>query len=279
LSHKNKSPVEPTEDILRVIIDNSKKLDDWEIDICETLREEGIFYHPNAITHLMNEGFATISHEKIMRRLFELQLLTQEEHGQFNDANARVKAMSLYQVNPYAVGSAIYYDIENRWNKGRFGDDWDQCENIVEKETWDDKLNLGWQKCLDITRTHNDYFFVMEFLTEKLIEDMFLFIYQYVETHDKEKFIRTKHGLTEIKKLIISFYSHSTIPLIKVINTNPFTLVHSHFGLDLDLQYAVETLKHIYRLCGVPVYLQTVVDTAKVEIEVDGNKEPKIREL
>jgi len=256
LKLKNSVPVEPTEDILRFIIDNSKHLDDWEKDILEILREEGLYYHPVIKTITMNEGFAVLTHQKIMQKLFDLKLLTAEEHGQYALSNSLVKAQSLFSINPYLVGSKMLEDIEDRWNKGKFGVEWETCEDITKKKNWNKNLNLGWKKVLEICASHNDWLFMQEFLTTNLIEEMELFIYQQIETRDEVRLVRTPHTLEEIKQMIIMSYSLSHTPKIEVVNgKNKLVLEHRNFGNDLDKKYAAETLKHIARLWGNQVLL------------------------
>lgn len=58
---KMMTPVEPTEDLLRYIIDNSSVLEDWQKDILEVIRYEGQYYWPIIRTKFMNEGFACIA--------------------------------------------------------------------------------------------------------------------------------------------------------------------------------------------------------------------------
>jgi stage V sporulation protein R len=135
---KLKTPVEPTEDLLRYIIDNSKILEDWQKDALEFLREEGRYFWPGMKTRYMNEGHATYWHEKICKDLFDEGYLSQEEHGQYNYSNALVKAMQKGQMNPYLIGSEMWKDIEERWDKGRHGFDYENCNDADEKENWDD---------------------------------------------------------------------------------------------------------------------------------------------
>ena len=116
---KEKTPVEPQPDLLRYIIDNSPKLDDWQKDILETLRSEGQFFHPSMKTRYMNEGWATLIHERVMEQLFKEGLLSQEEHGQYNYSNSLVKAKNPFGMNPYLVGSEVWKEIFERWNKGK----------------------------------------------------------------------------------------------------------------------------------------------------------------
>src|SRR5665811_130340 len=84
----------------------------------------------------------------------------------FCDHNAGILAMQPGKVNPYKVGVELYADIEDRWNRGAFGKDYDECEDMVVKSKWDKKLGLGRQKIFEVRQSCNDVMFIDEFLTE-----------------------------------------------------------------------------------------------------------------
>ena len=42
--------------------------------------------------------------------------------------------MSPKQINPYKIGIELFRDIEYRWNKGKFGKDYVDCDSMVEKQ-------------------------------------------------------------------------------------------------------------------------------------------------
>jgi stage V sporulation protein R len=273
LDLKSKSPIEPTGDLLRYIIDNSKILDDWQKDILETLREEGKYHYAVMKTKLMNEGFATTVHQKIMQQLFDEHLLTAEEHGQYAVANALVKAENLLNINPYLIGSKIWEDIETRWDKGQHGTDWDNCRSISAIEHWDTKEHNGWKKCLDVVSTHNDWLFAQEFLTNSLIDSLELFLYERVQVDDEIQLRRTKHTTDEIKQIIIHSYAQSGMPKIDITDgRDDLHLNHSYYGSPIDFKHAAETMKHIYCIWGKPVHLHSTDNTDKVTIIVDGDK-------
>jgi spore cortex formation protein SpoVR/YcgB (stage V sporulation) len=57
-------------------------------------------------------------------------------------------------------------------------------------------------------------------------------------------------------------------------------LKHLHTGVDLDLKYAVETMKHIFNMWGATVYLKTKIGDEDIALEVGKNglkKQPKIK--
>jgi len=256
------TPVEPTEDLLRYIIDNSKILEDWQKDILEVLRIEGQYYWPMIRTKYMNEGFATIIHEKVMKRLFERNLLSSQEHADFNYANSLVKVKTKVGLNPYLVGSAIWYDIEERWNKGQFGDEWEQCTDRKLKENWNTKLMKGWEKCKQVLTTYIDWFFVQEFLTLELIKDLQIYNFEEVENTATYDYVISKHTTKEIKDRIVRYFSSEITPKIEVTNGNymgrgKLRLLHKYTGVPLDKEYGYKTLKHIAYLWGEEVSLLT----------------------
>ncbi|HQR66904.1 MAG TPA: translocation/assembly module TamB domain-containing protein, partial [Thermoanaerobaculia bacterium] len=53
----------------------------------------------------------------------------------------------------------------NRWNRGAFGEEYDNCDDYKAKRDWDKKTGLGRQKIFEVRRIHNDLTFIDEFLT------------------------------------------------------------------------------------------------------------------
>jgi len=259
-----KSPVEPTEDILRYIIDNSDQLEDWHKDILEMLREEGRQLWASVQTHFMNEGWSVMIHEKVMNRLFEMEVLTTEEHGSYNYSNARILAKHPTQLNPYLVGSDMWKNIEERWNKGQHGQEWEDCTSIHEKENWDTNAMEGWKKCKEVQRSYTDWFFFQDFFTENLVEDLDLYLWGQRETMVTVDTIRTRHTAKEIRDAIISSFSHNRVPKIEIIEGNfrndGILLTHRHTGPDLDMKYTIETMKHIFNVTGQDVYMDTIIE-------------------
>ena len=84
-----RTPPIPTYDVLGYIIRHSPKpLRGWEEDIVSVIRKQAQFLAMNGRTKLLNEGWATYWHVRIMRQLFEEGLLTDKEHGVFNKYNS-----------------------------------------------------------------------------------------------------------------------------------------------------------------------------------------------
>jgi stage V sporulation protein R len=265
----NKTPVEPTEDLLRYIIDNSSILEDWQKDILETLRYEGQYFWPIIKTKTMNEGWATMIHEKVMYQLFKEGLLNSQEHAQFNYSNSLVKAKNKMGMNPYLIGSTMWRDIEDRWNKGKYGKEWKECTDTVEKDNWDTKDGKGWEKCKSVMKSYTDWFFMQDYLTVDIIDDIDLYLYKPVTMQNTIDYIRTAHTAEEIRQIIINSFAHSGIPKIEVVdgnmrNSGYLRLFHNWGGSNLEKNYTLETMSHIRDLWGRLIALETKVNEKKI---------------
>ncbi len=161
----------------------------------------------------MNEGWATYWHMRIMDRLFKERLLNEEEHGFYNLYNARVLATNPRMPNPYLVGLRFFEDIEDRWNKGRFGKEWEECEDPNKKESWDLEMGEGREKIFEVRRRYSDRFFIEEFLTEKLVEELNLYLYEGQQEHGEIRYVITEKGWRRIKNLLVSQLSTFGTPM------------------------------------------------------------------
>ncbi|MEI8347734.1 MAG: SpoVR family protein [Pseudomonadota bacterium] len=258
----------PTRDIMRFLLDYAP-LEEWESDIVGILREEAYYFLPQRMTKIMNEGWASYWHSYIMTR----KIGNAADIVHFADHHAGVMQMSRKQLNPYKVGIELFRDIEYRWDTGRFGKDYTDCDDMSVKATWDKKLNLGRQKIFEIRRTHNDITFIDEFLTQEFCERQQIFTYQYnprtgrneIEGRDFEK----------IKSSLLTQLANFGSPLIEVesanyANRSELLLRHVHQGADLDLNYASETMKNIYAIWKRPINLVTKLEDKEAYFIFDG---------
>jgi stage V sporulation protein R len=278
---RQKTPIEPCGDLLRYIIDYSTKLEDWQKDILEILRLEGQYFWPQIKTKYMNEGFATYWHQKLMGQLFKEGFLDTSTHAQYNFSNALVKAQHKLAMNPYLIGCKMWEDIVMRWDKGRHGRDWEDCNNRKERDEWDTKDMKGHEQMFRILRSYQDWFFMQNFLTIDLVEDLNLYIYVGKENPQSFDLIRTNHEADDVRNLIIASFAHSHIPEVNIVNINyedagKMFLKHSYAGAELQLEYAKKTLNHIYDLWGREVILETVLQKKPVHIKRMAKKQDVI---
>ena len=267
---RQKLPAKPDRDLMQFIMKHSPRgFEEWELDILNFIREQSRYFSPQMKTKVMNEGWATFWHMRIMDRLFKDGFLNTEEHGYYNLYNARVVACNPVGINPYLLGVKSFQNIEDRFNKGQFGREWEENES---QDKWDidTAAGKGLEKIFEVRRTHMDWFFLEEFLNEKICDEAQLYIFQSKIEENIEEFVIEETGWRTVKNWLVRSYAHSGMPLIKVIDGDysgkrELYLKHFYEGLSLDEEYCYETLRNIYNLWDRPVYLETV--------EVEGNKE------
>jgi stage V sporulation protein R len=71
--------------------------------------------------------------------------------------------------NPYKIGIELFRDIEDRWNKGKFGKEYEEAETSARRSGG----TRGWaraEKIFEVRRVYNDVNFIDEFMTPEFIE-------------------------------------------------------------------------------------------------------------
>ncbi|MCH8150431.1 MAG: SpoVR family protein, partial [Planctomycetes bacterium] len=131
-------PEEPEKDVMLVLCEHAP-LEPWQRDVLSIVREEAYYFAPQAQTKIMNEGWASYWHSTIMTR----KALNDSEVIDYADHHSGTMGTQPGRLNPYKLGIELLRDIEDRWNKGRFGSEYDECEDRREKADWDRKLGLG----------------------------------------------------------------------------------------------------------------------------------------
>ena len=280
---KNQTPIEPAGDILRYVSDYSTALEDWQKDVVEIMRLEGQYFWPQIKTKYMNEGFASYWHQKFMDKLFKDGILGDSDHAQYNYSNALVLASHDTSMNPYLIGSKMWLDIVDRWNKGKHGREWSEIETVAGKEAWDTKENRGEEKMLEVVKSYQDWFFMQDFLTPDLVDELNLYIFVAKEEITSVDLVRTDHTADQVRQLIIASFANSNIPNVEITNCNfedagKLYLIHKHAGVDLQLEYAGKTVSHIHQLWGREVILDCIINKKQtwIKCKTDGPGPPKV---
>jgi stage V sporulation protein R len=257
-------------DVMFYLLENAP-LEEWESDILGILRDEAYYFLPQRLTKIMNEGWASYWHSHIMTN----RALKASEIIDYADHHAGVMAMSKQNINPYKIGIELYRDIEYRWNTGRFGKDYNNCEDMHLKHNWDKKLNLGRQKIFEVRKTHNDVSFIDEFFTPEFCERQQLFTYKYNPRTGRSE-IETR-DFQEIKNKLLTQLSNFGSPVIEVESGNyqnrgELLLRHKHLGVDLDFAYASDTLRNLHALWKRPVNIVSKQEDQTLTLSFDGRE-------
>jgi len=261
-------PKNPTRDVMAFLIEHAP-LKKWQADVLDMIREEAYYFAPQAMTKIMNEGWASYWHAKLMSE----RMMAPEELIDFADRHASVMATSPHQINPYKIGIELFRDIEERWNKGQFGSSWEQCDDMMAKREWNKELNKGALKLFQVRKIYNDLTFIDEFLTLDFCKRVGLFAYGFDKR--KQEFVVESRDFNVIKKKLLSSLTNLGHPHIQVLNGNyenrsELLLEHIHEGVDLDLAFAKETLCNLAHIWTRPAHLLTKIDDRTILISHDG---------
>ena len=261
-------PEQPEKDVLLFLVDHAP-LKGWQRDVLEIVRDEAYYFAPQGMTKVLNEGWASFWHSTIMTQ----KALQPSEVIDFADHHSGTMAMQRTRINPYKLGIELLRDIEERWNTGRFGKEFDDCTDLDERRAWDKKLGLGRQKIFEVRRVHNDITFIDTFLTPEFCVRHGFFSYAYQE--QAGQYVIESREFEKIKQRLLFGLTNFGKPWIYVVDGNfrnrgELLLRHQHNGVDLRLDQAADVLANLQFIWGRPVHLQTLVDGKPTMLSFDG---------
>ncbi len=267
---KRKIPRRPERDVLGFLMQHAP-LEGWEADVLGIIREEAYYFLPQMQTKIMNEGWASYWHSKLMTE----RALRDSEIIDYADACAGVMSMAPGQLNPYKIGIELFRDLERRWDMGRFGPDWDHCDDLQLKETWDLELHKGREKIFEVRRLYNDVTFIDEFFTLDFCRDQKFFTFQ--ENRRSGRLEIDSREFKKIKDKLLGMLTNFGQPFIYVVDANHLNrgellLGHRHEGQDLKIDYARDTLRNLERIWRRPASILTIVDDKPKRIRYDGSE-------
>lgn len=270
MQSKTQFPSEPVRDILSFLM-HYAPLEEWQQDVLSIVRDEAYYFAPQGMTKTMNEGWASYWHSHMMTK----HILNDSEIIDFADHHAGTMFMQMGGYNPYKVGIELMRDIEDRWNKGKFGRDFEECDDVRERNNWDKKLNQGREKIFEVRKIYNDVTFIDEFLTEDFCVRNKLFVYKLNKKTGKFE-VDTKN-FKAIKSQLLFQMTNFGQPIIKIEDANfenrgELLLHHVHEGLDLQPKYMDESLKNLNKIWKRPVNLVTVMEGEPQMFRFDGEQ-------
>lgn len=264
----SKTSIRPEKDVLKFLIDHAD-IEDWKKDILQIIRAESYYFSPQGMTKIINEGWASYWHAKMMTE----DVCSDSEIVQFADIHSGTMVMNPGGFNPYKIGIELFRDIERRWDRGQFGREWSECNDMQDKRNWDLKLNEGRKKIFEIRQNYNDVGFIDEFLTEDFCVEHKLFIYKFNSKTNAFE-IDTRDFLAIKSKFLFQLTNFGQ-PLIKALDKNinnkgELLLSHLFEGIELQPDSMKETLVKIYEIWNKPVHIATVLDQQAKRVTYDG---------
>ncbi|KAB0584556.1 SpoVR family protein [Ideonella dechloratans] len=256
-------PADPEENILYFIEKNAPLLEAWQREIVRIVRKVAQYFYPQRQSQVMNEGWATFWHHKLLNTMYDDGYLTDGVMIEWLKSHTNV----IYQprvgdrgyngLNPYALGFAMYTDIQRI------------CEAPTDEDrAWfPDIAGKPWLPTLDqAMRNYKDESFIGQFLSPKLMRDFRLFAITDDERQPtlEVSAIHDEAGYRQVREALSRQYDlGAREPNIQVWNVNlrgdrSLTLRHTqHNNRPLD-DSAQEVLKHVARLWGFGVHLESV---------------------
>jgi len=249
-----KVPLYPEEDILLFIRDHNPHLAEWEKDLLTIVHEQAQYFIPQIETKIMNEGWASFWHKRILEALD----LPQDLRLEFIVRHTQVLSPHPGGLNPYHIGMKIWEDIERRWS---------ETKPEVEKKPAP-KTKSAQEKLFEVREVERDSSFLRRYLTEELVRELNLFEYQSRGNEKVVSKVADDDNWQAIKDTLIQNVGTGTIPVIKVEDSDyghnrGLFLRHFHDGRDLQLEYAEKTLQYLRQLWGREVALETILNEKK----------------
>jgi stage V sporulation protein R len=266
---KRSFPDEPQRDVLLFLLEHAP-LKEWQVDVLSIIRDEAYYFAPQGQTKIMNEGWASFWHSKIMTRhgLNDAELIDYADH------HSGTMATSRNRLNPYKLGIELLKDIEERWNRGQFGAEYDDCTDSREREKWDRQLGLGRQKIFEVRRVHNDVTFIDTFLTPEFCVKQNFFAYKFNESTNYYEI--ASREFEAIKTQLLNALTNHGRPFIYVQDGNyrnrgELYLLHKYEGIELKQDYAHDTLANLHQLWRRPVHIETMIEDKPAILSFDGS--------
>lgn len=261
-------PPTPEKDIVGFLMHHAP-LKSWQQDVLSIIREEAYYYAPQGMTKIMNEGWASYWHSKILTE----QIMNDSEIIDFADRHSGTMAMSPVGFNPYKVGIELFRNIEERWNKGQYGREWESCEDLQLKARWNKETGLGREKIFEVRKHYNDVTFIDEFLTEDFCVQHKMFVYKFNKRTGQ--FEVDTRDFKQIKKKLLFQLTNLGQPIMSIVDSNhnnrgELLMSHLFEGVEMQPDYMQDTMRNLFAIWTRPVAVATVMDGEPKIVTFDG---------
>ena len=277
LTQRNPSrfPAEPQENLLYFIEKHAPLLEPWQREIVRIVRKVAQYFYPQRQTQVMNEGWATFWHYSLLNELYERGKINDGFMLEWLQSHTSVVFQPSFDspyysgINPYALGFAMFSDLKRI------------CQQpTAEDRAWFPDIAGGdWLKVLDFAmRNFKDESFIAQYLSPKLMREFKLFSI-VDEERERELEIAAIHddsGYRHVRQALSDQYNlGSREPNIQIWNVDTrgdrsLTLRHFRYNRKpLANDSVQEVLKHLHRLWGFAVRLESVHEDGKIELTAE----------
>lgn len=223
-------------DLLWFIANHAPDMAGWERDIFLAVREESFYFYPVFACQIMNEGWASYWHARLLREAdflpHDLYLSAIKAHSDVVRPFAAERQLAL-AINPYHLGFSIW-------------------ENIIEKH--------GIEVARSICREEDDFGFIRNHLDAELAQKLDLFVYETHADGDIRVASKDIHVLRETILAPKFNYGAPRIAATRIGQDGSLELTHDHRsdGRGLDMSRADRVLEYIAQVWRRPVTMHTV---------------------
>ncbi len=231
-----KIPPHPERDLLWFIAQYAPEMEDWERDIFLAVRKEAYYFQPVFNCQIMNEGWASYWHSRLLREAdflpSSMYVDCMKTHSDVVSPYAGDKQVAL-RLNPYHLGYRLW-------------------EHIVE--------NDGLDAARSIMKEDDDFGFIRNYLSVERAQELDLFVYSAKKNGEVRV---TESNLHELHEAILGPKYNFGAPRVVVDNLEADgTLILRHQfendGRGLETERAKHVLDYVDRIWRRPVKLITV---------------------
>ena len=228
-------PPRPEYDLLWFIARYGPELADWERDIFLAVREESFYFYPVFACQIMNEGWASYWHARLLREADflppALYLSAIKSHSDVVRPYAGEHQLAL-AINPYHLGFCMW-------------------EHIIERD--------GLARARQICRDDDDFSFIRNYLDAGLADRLGLFVHE--SRRDGETRLASRDVAAIREAILAPKYNYGAPCVAATLLNDDGSLVlrhdHQRDGRGLDLEQAEQVLAYIARVWRRPVTLHT----------------------
>ena len=241
-------PIQPERDILLFLAEQAP-LERWQREVLRMIRAEAYYFAPQAMTKIMNEGWAAYHHSLIMTT----RVLKDDEIIDYADHHSGTVSPRPGNLNPYKLGMELFRHIEAR---------------------------LGKAKIFEVRKLYNDVTFLDAFLDEDFCRDQKFFLYGFDPGTNTYQIV--DRDFKKVKAKLLQGLTNAGHPQIEAVDGNAFnrgelTLKHLHDGTDLRQDWAWDTLTKIQKIWKRPIHLETLLEGIPKVLTLNGDEKKEER--
>ncbi|MGE3296692.1 MAG: SpoVR family protein [Porticoccaceae bacterium] len=229
-------PPRPERDLLWFIAQYAPEMEDWERDIFLAVRKESWYFQPVFNCQIMNEGWASYWHSRLLREAdflpSQFYVDCMKTHSDVVSPHAGDRQVAL-RINPYHLGYVLW-------------------ERLIAER--------GFTAAREIMQQEDDFGFIRNYLTAEIADELDLFVY----SASREGSVRvTESTIDQLRETILAPKFNFGAPRVAVedLGSDGSLTLRHHYrddGRGLDVERARHVLNYVQKVWRRPVRLITV---------------------